>query len=51
VSKSTREILEVKNFGKRSLAELEKILRKLGLQLGMDLAERSRDLGVRLEDD
>ena len=36
VSKSEDEILEIKNFGKKSLEELQELLDKLGLAFGMD---------------
>jgi len=35
VSRSEREILEIKNFGKKSLEELQELLGKLGLAFGM----------------
>ena len=35
VSKSEREILEIKNFGKKSLEELQELLERLGLSFGM----------------
>jgi len=35
VSKSEREILEIKNFGKKSLEELQELLVRLGLSFGM----------------
>lgn len=41
VRKSEKEMLETKNFGKKSLEELQEILGKLGLQFGMDVPERS----------
>ena len=33
-------MLETKNFGKKSLEELQDVLGKLGLQFGMDVPER-----------
>jgi DNA-directed RNA polymerase subunit alpha len=35
VSKSERDILEIKNFGKKSLEELQELLARLGLSFGM----------------
>jgi DNA-directed RNA polymerase subunit alpha len=40
VQKSEREMLETKNFGKKSLEEVQDVLAKLGLELGMDVAAR-----------
>ncbi len=37
VRKGEREMLETKNFGKKSLEELQDVLGKLGLQFGMDV--------------
>ncbi|RMH15605.1 MAG: DNA-directed RNA polymerase subunit alpha [Acidobacteria bacterium] len=37
VRKSEKEMLETKNFGKKSLEELQEVLGKLGLQFGMDV--------------
>ena len=39
VRRSEREMLETKNFGKKSLDEVQEILGKLGLRLGMDVPE------------
>ncbi len=39
VRKGEREMLETKNFGKKSLEELQEVLAKLGLQFGMDVPE------------
>lgn len=36
VSKSENEILEIKNFGKKSLEELQELLSRLGLSFGMN---------------
>jgi DNA-directed RNA polymerase subunit alpha len=33
-------MLETKNFGKKSLEEVQEVLEKLGLALGMDVPER-----------
>jgi DNA-directed RNA polymerase subunit alpha len=38
VSRSEREILEIKNFGKKSLEELQELLGRLGLSFGMNVA-------------
>lgn len=37
VRRSEKEMLETKNFGKKSLEEVQEVLDKLGLQLGMDV--------------
>ncbi|MEL7058677.1 MAG: DNA-directed RNA polymerase subunit alpha [Acidobacteriota bacterium] len=37
VRRSEREMLETKNFGKKSLEELQEVLGKLGLEFGMDV--------------
>ena len=37
VRKSEKEMLETKNFGKKSLEELQDVLGKLGLEFGMDV--------------
>ncbi len=39
VRKNEREMLETKNFGKKSLEELQEVLGALGLQFGMDVPE------------
>jgi DNA-directed RNA polymerase subunit alpha len=39
VSKSERDMLEAKGFGRKSLEELQEALGRLGLQLGMDVGE------------
>jgi len=39
VRKSEKEMLETKNFGKKSLEELQEVLGKLGLEFGMDVPE------------
>jgi DNA-directed RNA polymerase subunit alpha len=38
VRKSEREMLETKNFGRKSLEELQELLGRLGLKFGMDVA-------------
>jgi len=40
VRKTEREMLETKNFGKKSLEELQEVLGKLGLQFAMDVPEK-----------
>ena len=37
VSRSENEVLEIKNFGKKSLEELQELLERLGLQFGMNV--------------
>ena len=39
VRKTEREMLETKNFGRKSLEELQDLLGKLGLSFGMEIAE------------
>lgn len=45
VSRSERDILEIKNFGKKSLEELQELLGRLGLSFGMN-ASGGADLGA-----
>jgi DNA-directed RNA polymerase subunit alpha len=40
VRKSEKEMLETKNFGKKSLEEVQEVLGKLGLTFGMNVPER-----------
>lgn len=40
VRKTEKEMLETKNFGRKSLEELQEVLGKLGLQFGMNVPER-----------
>ena len=40
VRRSERDMLETKNFGKKSLEELQDLLSKLGLAFGIDIPER-----------
>lgn len=40
VRKTEREMMETKNFGKKSLEELQELLSQLGLSFGMDVPER-----------
>ncbi len=42
VRRSEKEMLETKNFGKKSLDEVQEILAKLGLRLGMDVPEQEQ---------
>jgi len=44
VSRTEREMLEIKNFGRKSLEELRKVLEDVGLQFGMDV---ERIMGVK----
>jgi len=41
VRKTEKEMLETKNFGKKSLEELQEVLGKLGLSFGMDVPSRA----------
>jgi len=45
VSRSERDILEIKNFGKKSLEELQELLGRLGLSFGMNVSGGA-DLGA-----
>ncbi|MCB1008099.1 MAG: DNA-directed RNA polymerase subunit alpha [Acidobacteria bacterium] len=45
VSRSEKDILEIKNFGKKSLEELQELLGRLGLAFGMDV-QGGADLGA-----
>ncbi len=40
VRKSEKEMLETKNFGRKSLEEVLEVLAKLGLELNMDVPEK-----------
>ena len=40
VRRSERDMMETKNFGKKSLEELQELLGKLGLSFGMDVPDR-----------
>ncbi|RKX69043.1 DNA-directed RNA polymerase subunit alpha [candidate division WOR-3 bacterium] len=44
VARTEREMLEIKNFGKKSLEELRKVLENIGLHFGMDV---DRIMGVK----
>ena len=48
VRRGEREMLETKNFGKKSLEELQEVLAKLGLQFGMDVPEHPPGVEVAL---
>jgi len=39
VRRSEREMLETKNFGRKSLEELQELLSRLGLRFGMDVPD------------
>src|SRR4029079_1498552 len=41
VRRSEKDMLETKNFGKKSLEEVQEVLDKLGLSLGMDVPDRA----------
>lgn len=41
VRRSEKEMLETKNFGKKSLEEVQEVLDKLGLQLGMEVPAKA----------
>jgi DNA-directed RNA polymerase subunit alpha len=41
VRRGEKEMLETKNFGKKSLEELQEVLEKLGLSFGMDVPEHA----------
>ena len=46
VARSEREILEIKNFGKKSLEELQELLGRLGLTFGMEEAPGGAETGA-----
>ncbi len=46
VRRGEREMLETKNFGKKSLEELQEVLGTLGLHFGMDVPEHAPGAGV-----
>ena len=46
VRRTEKDMLETKNFGKKSLEEVQEVLDKLGLALGMDVPERSSGVGA-----
>ena len=41
VRRSEKDMLETKNFGRKSLEEVQEVLDKLGLSLGMDVPDRA----------
>ncbi|MFY9823944.1 MAG: DNA-directed RNA polymerase subunit alpha [Thermoanaerobaculia bacterium] len=41
VRRTEKDMLETKNFGKKSLEEVQEVLDRLGLSLGMDVPDRS----------
>ncbi|MFL6234475.1 MAG: DNA-directed RNA polymerase subunit alpha [Thermoanaerobaculia bacterium] len=41
VRRTEKDMLETKNFGKKSLEEVQEVLDKLGLSLGMDVPDRA----------
>jgi DNA-directed RNA polymerase subunit alpha len=46
VRRTEKDMLETKNFGKKSLEEVQEVLDKLGLSLGMDVPERPSGVGA-----
>jgi DNA-directed RNA polymerase subunit alpha len=46
VRRTEKDMLETKNFGKKSLEEVQEVLDKLGLSLGMDVPERPHSAGA-----
>jgi DNA-directed RNA polymerase subunit alpha len=46
VRRTEKDMLETKNFGKKSLEEVQEVLDRLGLSLGMDVPERSSGAGA-----
>ena len=46
VRRTEKDMLETKNFGRKSLEEVQEVLQGLGLQLGMDVPERSASAGA-----
>jgi DNA-directed RNA polymerase subunit alpha len=46
VRRTEKDMLETKNFGKKSLEEVQEVLEKLGLSLGMEVPERPSGAGV-----
>jgi DNA-directed RNA polymerase subunit alpha len=46
VRRTEKDMLETKNFGKKSLEEVQEVLDKLGLSLGMDVPERPSGAGA-----
>jgi DNA-directed RNA polymerase subunit alpha len=46
VRRSEKDMLETKNFGKKSLEEVQEVLDKLGLSLGMEVPERTGGAGA-----
>jgi DNA-directed RNA polymerase subunit alpha len=46
VRRSEKDMMETKNFGKKSLEELQELLSKLGLSFGMDVPEHGPTVSV-----
>jgi DNA-directed RNA polymerase subunit alpha len=46
VRRTEKDMLETKNFGKKSLEEVQEVLDRLGLSLGMDVPERPSGAGA-----
>ncbi len=47
VSKKEKELLEIKNFGEKSLEEVKEAISKLGLKFGLDLSDMKEELELR----
>ena len=47
VRRTEKDMLETKNFGRKSLEEVQEVLDKLGLSFGMDVPERPAASGLR----
>jgi DNA-directed RNA polymerase subunit alpha len=46
VRRTEKDMLETKNFGRKSLEEVQEVLQGLGLHLGMEVPERSASAGA-----
>jgi DNA-directed RNA polymerase subunit alpha len=46
VRRTEKDMLETKNFGKKSLEEVQEVLDRLGLSLGMDVPDRTAGAGA-----
>jgi len=45
VTKTEQEMLQYRNFGKKSLQEIEEIIKEMGLSLGMEIAKETKKAG------
>jgi len=45
VTKTEKEMLQYRNFGKKSLQEIEEIIKEMGLSLGMEIPKESKKAG------